>query len=100
MPASGSWARWSTLLAPLLVDFAGLGDAGRVFDVGSGTGALAVSIAKLRGHCAFKNSVSLLVFSFITMRFASFADHWDPFHSGRDQRAPTFGMSMTTAAGR
>jgi len=43
--------RWSSLLAPLLVDFAGLGDAGRVLDVGSGTGALAYSIARRRVHC-------------------------------------------------
>ena|ERR1017187_5948864 len=43
--------RWSSLLAPLLVDFAGIHDTGRVLDVGSGTGALAFSIAKLRSHC-------------------------------------------------
>ncbi len=43
--------RWSSLLAPLLVDFTGLPDRGRVLDVGSGTGALAFSIAKLRAHC-------------------------------------------------
>ena len=43
--------RWSSLLAPLLVDFADVRDTGRVLDVGSGTGALAFSIAKLRIHC-------------------------------------------------
>ncbi len=43
--------RWSRLLAPLLVDFADLRDSGRVLDVGSGTGALAFSIAELRVHC-------------------------------------------------
>ena len=43
--------RWSSMLAPLLVDFTGLPDRGRVLDVGSGTGALAFSIAKLRVHC-------------------------------------------------
>ena len=43
--------RWSSILAPLLVDFAELRDTGRVLDVGSGTGALAFSIAKLRIHC-------------------------------------------------
>ena len=43
--------RWSSLLAPSLVDFTELPDAGRVLDVGSGTGALAFSIARLRVHC-------------------------------------------------
>ena len=43
--------RWSRLLAPLLVDFTNVPDTGRMLDVGSGTGALAVSIAKLRVHC-------------------------------------------------
>ena len=43
--------RWSSLLAPLLVDFADVRDTGRVLDAGSGTGALAFSIAKLRIHC-------------------------------------------------
>jgi SAM-dependent methyltransferase len=43
--------RWSSLLAPLLVNFAAIDDTGRVLDVGSGTGALAFSIAKLRNHC-------------------------------------------------
>jgi len=43
--------RWSSMLAPLLVDFAEVRDAGRILDVGSGTGALAFSIAKLKPHC-------------------------------------------------
>jgi len=43
--------RWSSLLAPLLVDFADIRDAGRVLDVGSGTGALAFSIARMKTHC-------------------------------------------------
>jgi len=43
--------RWSAVLAPLLLDLTNLRDAGRVLDVGSGTGALAFSIAKLRVHC-------------------------------------------------
>ena len=43
--------RWSSILAPLLVDFAGVRDTGRVLDVGAGTGALAFSIAKMRIHC-------------------------------------------------
>jgi SAM-dependent methyltransferase len=40
--------RWSRLVAPLLVDFAGLDDEGPVLDVGSGTGALAFVVAKRR----------------------------------------------------
>ena len=43
--------RWSSRLAPLLVEFAALPDAGRVLDAGSGTGALAFSIARLKTHC-------------------------------------------------
>ena len=44
--------RWSRLLAPLLVDFTDFPESGRVLDVGSGTGALAFSIArqKVRSH--------------------------------------------------
>ena len=38
--------RWSRLLAPRLVDFADVPDSGQVLDVGSGTGALAFSIAE------------------------------------------------------
>jgi len=37
--------RWSRRLAPLLVEFAGVGRRGRVLDVGTGTGALAAAIA-------------------------------------------------------
>jgi ubiquinone/menaquinone biosynthesis C-methylase UbiE len=43
--------RWSNLLAPLLVDFAAIPDAGQVLDVGSGTGALAFAIARRKPHC-------------------------------------------------
>jgi SAM-dependent methyltransferase len=43
--------RWSNVLAPLLVNFASVPDRGTVLDVGSGTGALAFSIAKLRDRC-------------------------------------------------
>ncbi|HVW87020.1 MAG TPA: class I SAM-dependent methyltransferase [Bryobacteraceae bacterium] len=43
--------RWSRLLAPLLVDFTGLPERGRVLDAGSGTGALAFSIARSKEHC-------------------------------------------------
>jgi SAM-dependent methyltransferase len=37
--------RWSRLLAPLLMDFADVSDAGRVLDIGSGIGALAFEVA-------------------------------------------------------
>ena len=42
--------RWSRLVAPLLVHFTGIPDAGEVLDVGSGTGSLAFSIAKRKVH--------------------------------------------------
>ena len=38
--------RWSRLLAPQLVDFAGAPDSGQYLDIGSGTGALAFAIAQ------------------------------------------------------
>ena len=38
--------RWSRVVAPLLVDFAGVPCAGRILDVGSGIGTLAFEIAK------------------------------------------------------
>src|SRR5687767_13617512 len=38
--------RWSRQIAPLLLDFAALADAGRVLDIGSGTGSLAFEVAK------------------------------------------------------
>jgi SAM-dependent methyltransferase len=40
--------RWSRRLAPLLVDFAAIGEKDVVLDVGSGTGALAFAIAEAR----------------------------------------------------
>jgi len=42
--------RWSRLVAPLLVEFAGIKDFGRTLDVGSGTGSLAFAILKQRPH--------------------------------------------------
>ena len=41
--------RWSRMLAPLLADFTGLPERGRVLDVGSGTGALAFAVAERNG---------------------------------------------------
>ena len=38
--------RWSRLVAPQLVDFAEVSDHGHLLDVGSGTGALAFSLAE------------------------------------------------------
>src|SRR5262245_23208619 len=38
--------RWSRVIAPLLVDFAGVPGSGRVLDVGSGIGTLAFELAK------------------------------------------------------
>ena len=39
--------RWSRVLAPLLVDFAGVRDGDVVLDVGAGTGALAATVARM-----------------------------------------------------
>jgi ubiquinone/menaquinone biosynthesis C-methylase UbiE len=38
--------RWSRQIAPLLVNFAGVANTGRVLDIGSGTGSLAFELAK------------------------------------------------------
>jgi len=43
--------RWSRLAAPLLADFAGIPETGRVLDVGSGTGAMAFAVAQARPRC-------------------------------------------------
>ena len=42
--------RWSRLVAPRLVEFAGLPEQGRMLDVGSGTGSLAFAIAERKGR--------------------------------------------------
>ncbi len=44
--------RWSRLVAPLLVEFAGIDDRGVVLDVGSGTGSLAFAILKMKPNCS------------------------------------------------
>jgi SAM-dependent methyltransferase len=43
--------RWSRLIAPSLLEFADIPDAGRVLDVGSGTGSLAFVIADRKPRC-------------------------------------------------
>jgi SAM-dependent methyltransferase len=43
--------RWSELAAPQFAEFAGIPDRGEVLDIGSGTGSLALTIARLRPHC-------------------------------------------------
>src|SRR5687767_13392796 len=40
--------RWSSLVAPLLVDFASVPDEGRALDIGSGIGTLAFEIANCK----------------------------------------------------
>jgi SAM-dependent methyltransferase len=50
--------RWSRRLAPLFIDFAGLGDGERVLDVGCGTGVLTSALAAT-GHPAEIQGVDL-----------------------------------------
>jgi SAM-dependent methyltransferase len=42
--------RWSSLVAPLLVDFASVPDEGRVLDIGSGLGTLGLEIANRKAN--------------------------------------------------
>ena len=41
--------RWSKLLAPLFVEFVGVGEGDRVLDVGCGTGSLTETVARITG---------------------------------------------------
>jgi SAM-dependent methyltransferase len=50
--------RWSRRLAPLLVNFAGVTNAGRVLDVGCGTGSLTFTLAE-RSHVGAVTGVDL-----------------------------------------
>jgi SAM-dependent methyltransferase len=50
--------RWSRRLAPLLIDFAGVTSAGRVLDVGCGTGSLTFTLAD-RPHIGAVTGVDL-----------------------------------------
>lgn len=43
--------RWSRLLAPRLIEFAGIKDGWRVLDLGSGTGSLSMGIVDRWPHC-------------------------------------------------
>jgi SAM-dependent methyltransferase len=43
--------RWSRLLAPLLLEFADIPDAGRVLDAGSGTESMAFAITRGKARC-------------------------------------------------
>jgi SAM-dependent methyltransferase len=43
--------RWSELAAPVFANFAGIPDRGRVLDIGSGTGSLALAIASSCSLC-------------------------------------------------
>jgi SAM-dependent methyltransferase len=53
--------RWSRRLAPLLIDFAGISSAGRVLDVGCGTGSLCFALARnpgIGGICGLDRSAA------------------------------------------
>ena len=49
--------RWSRRLAPLLIDFAGFSSAGRVLDVGCGTGNLSFALAKIQRSAGSAGSI-------------------------------------------
>src|SRR4030095_16706778 len=53
--------RWSRRLGPLLIDFAGISSAGRVLDVGCGTGSLCFALARnpgIGGICGLDRSAA------------------------------------------
>jgi hypothetical protein len=96
--------RWSRLVAAQLVDFTDVPDGGRMLDVGSGTGALAFTVAERKPQAEKLDERHMPLCRpgelsglwrkggleniqeqphEITMRFESFADYWDPFLLGQ-----------------
>lgn len=78
--------RWSRLMAPLLVDFAGIADGWHVLDAGSGTGSLATTIATMRPRCRIQGIE--LSPDYVAYAQASVPDAAVRFHAGNVQALP------------